>query len=54
MKYSNELEKLKDLAESNDPEYAHIEADLILCNILNDLGYNDIVDAWKKVKKWFA
>lgn len=37
-----------------DEERVHIIGDNILCEILIKLGYADIVDAWDKIKKWYA
>lgn len=37
-----------------DPETAHMAADAILCDLLSDLGYDDIVEAFKAVSKWYA
>lgn len=37
-----------------DEEEDHSEADVILCNMLNALGYNDLTDAWDKVGKWYS
>ena len=48
------LERLKDLEGSGDPEYAHGEADDILCGILKDLGLEEIVEAYDKIPKWYA
>lgn len=48
------LERLKDLEASGDPEYAHGKADDILCGILKDLGFEEIVEAYDKVPKWCA
>lgn len=48
------LERLKELQESGDEEYAHGEADDILCDILKYLGFEEIVEAYDKVPKWYA
>lgn len=48
------IEKLNKLAESSDYESAHVEADGILCEVLIDLGYIDIVRAYGEVGKWYA
>lgn len=48
------LERLKELEDSGDPEYAHEEADNILCDILKYLGFEEIVEAYHKVPKWYA
>ena len=50
-KYSKELKELQNV---NDTEIAHIKADDVLCNLLMDLGYQEIVDNYNKIYKWFA
>lgn len=47
-------EKLKELQESDDVELSHYEADQIICNLLNDLGYTDVVKEYDKISKWYA
>lgn len=47
----NELAKL---AKSGDTEAAHCEADRVLCDLLNSLGYGDVVAAWSQIDKWYA
>lgn len=42
------------LHNNEDAEFAHGAADKILCNILNELGYVDIVESFNKVKKWYS
>ena len=37
-----------------DQEGAHIDADVILCDLLTELGYGEVVEAWEKVPKWYA
>lgn len=39
---------------SKDQELGHLEADEILCDLLRGLGYDAVVDEWKKIKKWYA
>jgi hypothetical protein len=46
--------KLKELQENGDTEMAHPEADNILCDLLQTLGYDDIVSEYMKVDKWYA
>lgn len=49
------IEQLKSCqAPDGDEEYAHGEADKILCELLNSLGYQDVVEEWVKVPKWYA
>ena len=40
--------------EYPDEEEDLSEADGILCDMLNALGYNDLTDAWDKIKKWYS
>jgi predicted GNAT family N-acyltransferase len=48
------IEKLKVQVENMDYESAHSEADDILCELLNKLGFSAVVDEWNKVGKWYA
>ena len=48
------VELLRREADNNDREVAHINADKILCDLLEKLGYTDVVEAFKKVKKWYS
>jgi hypothetical protein len=35
-------------------EEDHIRADEILCEVMEKLGYNELVQAFTKVEKWYA
>lgn len=48
------LELLKSLHHEGDYEMAHSEADNILCDLLETLGYKDVVESWRKIGKWYA
>lgn len=48
-----ELQKIAEICRA-DPEIAHTEADKLLCAALDKLGYHDIVEAWRRVPKWYA
>lgn len=48
------MEALKAAQQNNDTESAHVNADDILCNLLEDLGYKPIVEEYHKVDKWYA
>lgn len=50
-KYKSQLAALHD---THDVECAHSDADDILCNLLIDLGYKEIVEAYSLVPKWYA
>lgn len=38
----------------DDPEHGHQAADTVLCDLLESLGYGDVVSAWGKIEKWYA
>ena len=46
--------ELRRYAKYYDQEMAHIEADYIICKLLIDLGYEDVVKLYDKVPKWYA
>lgn len=49
------LNRLLELGKDNwDTEGNHIAADDILCDILELLGYGDIVSAYCEIAKWYA
>jgi hypothetical protein len=48
------LARLHELTQSDDTEGAHGNADDILCEILSELGYDDIVETYNRVNKWYA
>lgn len=54
--YQKSLSRLKELVnkEYPDEEEDHSEADMILCDMLNALGYKDLTDAWDDIKKWYS
>lgn len=41
-------------AEAMNTEEGHIEADNALCEMLNDLGFADVVDIFAELSKWYA
>lgn len=48
------LKQLEELRHSTDTEGAHVDADNVLCKLLVDLGYKDVVKAYNLVDKWYA
>ena len=50
----NAIKGLKAAINNPDHEVAHIEADDILCNVLTALGYDEIVQLYSDVAKWYA
>lgn len=45
---------LDEIAKSGDTEAAHRNADKVLCALLKTMGFDDVVEAWEKVEKWYA
>ena len=56
--FEKELEELCNLKATGDYyedfETGHIKADEILCKILLELGYDEIVEAFNQVGKWYS
>jgi len=48
------IDKLRPLVDSGDWEEAHSDADRVLCDLLNALGFGDVVTQWEAVPKWYA
>ena len=48
------LETLKKLKREDDIEMAHMEADIVLCQLLFTLGYSDVVTEYHRITKWYA
>lgn len=46
--------KLIAVSERNDPEMFHIKADDLLCEILTDLGYGDVVAIFNDMERWYS
>lgn len=50
----NAIEMLKLEQQNDDTETAHSNADEILCTLLEELGYAEVVAEYRKVSKWYA
>lgn len=48
------INRLRELQQENDIEYAHSAADNILCEVLEKLGYGSIVKEYSKIDRWYA
>jgi len=46
--------QLKEYATTGDNEHDHLLADNILCSILWDLGYKEVVTIYNSVGKWYS
>jgi len=47
------LESMEKL-DKHDTEIAHMDADDILCGTLILLGFDELVDKYKEINKWYA
>lgn len=48
------IKELKELFKNCDTEGDHVDADNVLCRLLIQLGYDDVVEAYNKIHKWYA
>lgn len=48
------IEELIECQNNGDTEAARRIADGVLCRLLSELGYGDVVAEYDKVDKWFA
>jgi hypothetical protein len=48
------IARLKELQTGGDIDAEHCYADDVLCRLLVSLGYQDVVDEWAKIEKWYA
>ena len=47
-------DKLVEVGSNTDNEEAHIEADSLLCELLNKLGFKEVVWHFEIIDKWYA
>ncbi|MGU3399240.1 hypothetical protein ACLBWS_05775 [Brucellaceae bacterium D45D] len=48
------INRLRQLQGRGDTELQHVHADDVLCDLLKQLGYEEIVSEFDKVDKWYA
>ena len=55
-KYLNRMREVKQIyeIEKGDTEVAHVLADEVLCDLLESLGYVEIVEEFNSIYKWYA
>ena len=46
-KYLMQMRELKS-------EFEHDEADYLLCALLEELGYTELVEVYRKIPKWYV
>lgn len=52
--YKELVKRMQECVGYHDIEYAHCSADSMLCELLNSLGYTEIVEMYEEVEKWYA
>lgn len=55
-KYLNRMKEVKQKyeVEADDTEVAHCLADEVLCDLLESLGYVELVEEFNNLEKWYA
>lgn len=53
-KYLKQMRQANKESRDDDAESWHIKADDILCELLNELGFKQIVEEYGKVKRWYS
>lgn len=48
------LEKMKKCFDNESPEWGHINADNLMCDLLRKLGYGDGIDFFEKQERWYS
>lgn len=53
---ANAVTRLRELAvlSERDAEQAHIKGDDILCGLLCRLGFDNVVEAYRSIDKWYS
>lgn len=48
------IDRMRELQKPGDTEEAHVMADEVLCQMLENLGCHQLVAEWRKIDKWYA
>lgn len=48
------VKRMIEAGNQDDPEDAHADADDILCEVLEKLGFEDLVSEFNKINKYYA
>lgn len=46
--------KMEEISNNMDKEERHIDADILMCDILRSLGYEKGVEIFRSMDKWYA
>jgi len=47
-------DRMQKIFESKDKEWRHAEADDLMCELLESLGYEEGTSVFRKADKWYA
>lgn len=47
-------DRMQEIIATKDEEVGHQEADWLMCEILESLGYGEMVSQFNKMTKWYA
>lgn len=48
------IHKMVKICDEDDTEEGHIHADDLLCDVLEKLGFSELVTVYHQVDKWYA
>lgn len=48
------LDRMQECEECEDTEIAHMDADELIIEILNDMGLEDIANSFEDTEKWYG
>jgi hypothetical protein len=48
------LKKMREISEKGDQEGSHVDADRLMCKVLEEHGYVGGVKIFKQMPKWYA
>jgi hypothetical protein len=53
-KFVEKIKKELKECKKDNPEDAHMRADVLLCDLLTHLGHQSVVDLFEDLEKWYA
>lgn len=46
--------RMREISKNGDFEVAHVDADDLMCLVLTQLGYEEGVEVFENMEKWYA
>ena len=47
-------QRMEESIDNNDEEVGHIVCDAVLCDLLCDLGFSEVIEIYDRQCKWYA